>query len=135
MNIIIVGCGRLGSHLAKDLSFRGHNVTVLDEKEDNLKCLGTTFNGIKLVGTGIDEELLRNAGAENADVFFAITNSDNTNIMSCLIARKIFKIPRILARIYEPKKEVAYKEVEIEAICPTNIAADIFQKMINGDDK
>jgi len=98
MNAIVVGCGRVGSQLATMLSVEGHNVTVIDRDEDAFRRLGSTFNGVTVKGLGFDEEVLDEAGIREADVFAAVTDLDNTNLMAAEVARKIFHVPHVVAR-------------------------------------
>ncbi len=99
MYVVIVGCGRVGSELAKLLSQEGHNVVVIDKEQRSFARLGHAFNGITLTGNGFDVELLKEAGIEKTDAFCAVTNGDNTNIMAAQVAKKIFKVPKVIARI------------------------------------
>ena len=108
MYIIIVGCGRVGSELAKLLSREGHDVVVIDKNPDAFARLGNSFNGISLIGNGFDLRLLRQAGIEKADIFCALTNGDNTNLIAAQVAKKIFKIPKVIARVYDPQRASIY---------------------------
>ncbi|MFA5338299.1 MAG: NAD-binding protein [Candidatus Omnitrophota bacterium] len=98
MYVIIVGCGRVGSELAKLLSNEGHDVVVIDKSPSSFDRLGGTFNGITLVGNGFDQDLLKSAGIEKADAFCTVTNGDNTNLISAQVAKKIFNVPKVIAR-------------------------------------
>src|SRR5512137_670918 len=104
MFTIIVGCGRVGSELAKLLSSEGHDVVIIDKNESSFSRLGATFNGMVLVGNGFDLELLKRAGIEKADAFCAVTNGDNTNLVSAQVAKKIFSVPKVFARVYDPQR-------------------------------
>ena len=101
MRYLIVGCGRVGSTLAK-LLVAEHDVVVVDENPGAFKRLGARFGGGVEVGTGIDYDVLKRAGAEKADGFVAVTDGDNRNVMAALIAQRMFRIPKIVARIYDP---------------------------------
>lgn len=125
MNYLIVGCGRVGSRLAKLLTAKGHQVTVVDESPAAFKRLGAQFAGRVEVGTGIDYDVLRRAGAESADGFVAVTDGDNRNVMAALIAQRMFAIKKIVARIYDPPRGELYRELGIETVCPTTIGAQI----------
>jgi trk system potassium uptake protein len=125
MNYLIVGCGRVGSRLAKLLTAKGHQVTVVDENPAAFKRLGAQFAGRVEVGTGIDYDVLRRAGAESADGFVAVTDGDNRNVMAALIAQRMFAIKKIVARIYDPPRGELYRELGIETVCPTTIGAQI----------
>src|SRR5579872_2520522 len=131
MKYIIVGCGRVGSTLAKFLVAEGHNVTVVDDNPAAFKRLGNRFTGQVELGTGIDAEVLRRAGAENADGFISVTNGDNRNVMAALIAQRMFKIKKIVARIYDPPRGELYRELGIETVCPTTVGAQIIRDKLS----
>ncbi|NYT00347.1 MAG: TrkA family potassium uptake protein [Methanocellales archaeon] len=124
MYAIIVGCGKIGSRLAQLLSSNENNVVVLDKDLTKFECLDQSFDGLTIEGDGTDQDVLKKAGIDKADVFIATTEDDNTNLMSCQIAKQVFKVPRVVARVNDPKRESLFKELEIDAIvCPTTIAA------------
>ena len=125
MKVVIVGCGRVGSMLACDLDAAGHEVTVVDEKVSAFNRLGGGFKGNMVVGTGIDESVLRRAGIEGADCFCAVTNGDNRNIMAAQVAKVVFKVPRVITRIYDPIREQTYREFGLETICSTTIVGSM----------
>ena len=127
MKYLIVGCGRVGSTLAKLLSAESHDVTVVDENPAAFKRLGNKFTGRVEVGTGIDYDILKRAGAESADGFVAVTDGDNRNVMAALIAQRMFAIKKIVARIYDPPRGQLYRELGIETVCPTTIGAKIIR--------
>jgi len=124
MNVIVVGCGRVGSQLATLLSVEGHNVTVIDKDGDSFRRLGTTFNGVTIRGLGFDEEVLTEAGIESCDVFAAVTNLDNTNLMATEVARKIFGVPHVVARLYNPQRERTYQQLDLDYVCGTTLVAE-----------
>lgn len=130
MRYVIVGCGRVGSALAKLLESDGHEVIVVDENAQAFKRLGTAFKGHVVVGTGIDYDVLKRAGAATADGFVAVTNGDNRNIMAALIAQRMFKIPRIVARIYDPPRGLMYRELGVQTVCPTTVGAKIIRDVL-----
>ncbi len=119
MKVIVLGCGRLGASLARRLVSQGHEVTVIDQDATALTHLGDDFPGRMVVGTGIDEDVLRRAGIEEADAFVAATNWDNTNVMAVQVAREIFGVPRAVCRLYDPLREEFYRSLGLETICPT----------------
>jgi trk system potassium uptake protein TrkA len=127
MKYIIVGCGRVGSTLAKLLVAEKHDVTVVDENPAAFKRLGNRFAGQVEVGTGIDYDVLKRAGAETADGFIAVTDGDNRNVMAALIAQRMFKIKKIVARIYDPPRGQMYRELGIETVCPTTVGAQMIR--------
>jgi len=131
MYAIIVGCGRVGSELAKLLSKEGHNVLVIDKNPESFNHLGKKFNGLTLVGNGFDIELLKEAGISKANAFCSVTNSDNVNIVSSQVAKQIFKIPKVIARIYDPHRAEIYKSLGLSIISGTVLfAAMIRDKLI-----
>src|SRR4030065_2075747 len=105
MKILIMGCGRVGAKLAELLDADGHTVTILDQEAYSFRKLPPTFRGTALIGNGTDEEALKRAGIEEADVFVALTQGDNRNVMAAQIAKHIFKVPRGVCRGYDPPRE------------------------------
>jgi trk system potassium uptake protein len=125
MKAIIVGCGRVGARLALQLDAAGHKVTVVDERVAAFDRLGRGFSGQMVVGTGIDESVLRRAGIESADCFVSVTNGDNRNLMAAQIAQRIFNVKRVITRVYDPIRESVYREQGLETFCPTTMGADL----------
>lgn len=124
--IIIVGCGRLGSLLANQLSAQGHQVVIIDHREAMFDKLSHEFSGFRVVGDAIEMSVLRQARPEMADYLLAITTQDNTNLMVAQIAKRIFGIPKVIARVYDPEREQLYREFGIDTISPTKLAAQTF---------
>lgn len=134
MRVIILGCGRLGAHLARRLDREGHTVTVIDRSADSFARLGSNFHGNMVFGTGIDEDILKRAGIESADAFIAVTNGDNTNAMASEIAKLVFKVPKVVARLYDPVREDTYHALGLmETVCPTLMGADKIHEIIMAD--
>ncbi len=127
MRYLIVGCGRVGSALAKLLDADGHEVIVVDENPTAFKRLGSAFRGHVVVGTGIDYDVLKRAGAATADGFVAVTDGDNRNIMAALIAQRMFKITRVVCRIYDPPRGQMYRELGIQTVVPTTVGAKLIR--------
>jgi len=125
MYIVIVGCGRLGAQLATKLSEEGHDVAVVDHDPDNFSRLTDEFNGATITGVEFDMEVLKSAGIEHADGFAAVTNGDNMNIMAAQVAKTIFKVPMVVARVFDPIKGETYRALGLETVCPTTSAANI----------
>src|SRR5579872_6425101 len=119
MRIIIVGCGRVGSRTAEMLSSDGHEVTVVDWQEGAFTRLGETFTGRTVRGNAIEHDTLRQAGADSADVFVAATGGDNRNIMTSQMAKKMFEVPKVIARIKDPERASVYWELGLEVECRT----------------
>jgi trk system potassium uptake protein len=123
MRAIILGCGRVGATLAQMLDEEGHDVTIVDISIDAFRRLSPDFKGTAVVGTGIDEDVLRRAGIEHADAFVAVTNGDNTNIMASQVAKLVFGVPRVVVRIYDPVREETYRKLGLDTMCPTILGA------------
>jgi trk system potassium uptake protein TrkA len=130
MNVVVVGCGRVGSQLATMLSVEGHNVVVIDRDDSSFRRLGTAFNGVTLRGLGFDEEVLEQAGIREADAFAAVTNLDNTNLMAAEVARKIFHVPHAVARLYNPVRERTYQQLDLDYVCGTTLVAESLMEKI-----
>jgi trk system potassium uptake protein TrkA len=130
MYVIIVGCGRVGSELAKLLSSEGHNVVVIDRNPASFERLGRTFNGITLVGNGFDLESLKTAGITQADAFCAVTNGDNTNLVAAQVAKKIFNIPKVIVRVYDPSRANIYKALGLDVISGTILFASMIRDKV-----
>jgi trk system potassium uptake protein TrkA len=130
MYVIIVGCGRVGSELAKLLSNEGHDVVVIDKSQSSFERLGGTFNGLTKVGNGFNLELLKQVGIEKADAFCAVTNGDNTNLISAQVAKKIFNVPKVFARVYDPQRAYIYAALGLDIISGTILVAAMLRDKI-----
>jgi trk system potassium uptake protein len=119
MRILIIGCGRVGVGLAKTLVNRGHSVTVVDKDPLAFEELGDRFKGQTIIGIGFDREVLLKAGIERADGVAAVTASDEANVVASRIARDIFHVPRVVARLYDDRQAEIYKRLGIQTIAPT----------------
>lgn len=133
MKVVILGCGRTGSTIASDLCREGHSVTIIDQNPDQFRRLAPDFCGRTLVGNGLDEDVLTKAEAEKADAFVAVTNGDNRNIMSVQIAKVRFKIPKVVARIYDPNRAFEYAQMGIETVCTTVVGAGMVRDVVLGN--
>lgn len=120
-----MGCGRVGSMLARRLASEGHAVCVIDEKPSAFERLGDDFDGEMVVGNGMEGATLRRAGLERADAFAAVMPGDNRNLMAAQLAREIFNVPRVITRIYDPIRADTYREMGLETICSTVIGANL----------
>jgi len=130
VRVVIMGCGRVGGRLAGLLESDGHEVTILDNDSYSFRRLPPGFKGTALLGNGIDVDVLRKAGIEDADAFVAVTQGDNRNVMSCQIAKHIFSVPRVLCRIYDPLRRDLFEDIGLEAISPTTIFAQILREKL-----
>ena len=118
MHVVIVGCGRVGSSLARNLVGEGHTVAIIDRKPAAFERLGTDFTGQVLTGIGFDRDLLVEAGIERAVAVAAVTNGDNSNILVARVARETFGIERVVARIYDPQRAAVYQRLGIATVAP-----------------
>jgi trk system potassium uptake protein TrkA len=128
--IVVVGCGRLGSHLANRLSSQGHSVVVIDRYEATFDSLTPEFSGFRVEGDATQMSILKQAKVKEADVLIASTHYDNVNLMVAQVARSIFGVPKVLARVFDPRREQVYARLEIETISPTTVAAGKFLEAI-----
>ena len=132
MYIIVVGCGRLGSHLANTLSRQGHSLVVIDRDKEAFSALSIDFSGFQLEGDAIELAVLRQAKTDRADLVIASTSEDNVNLMVAQVAKTVFKVPRVLARVFDPKRERIYGELGIETVSPVALAADHILGLLAG---
>ncbi|MEW5722686.1 MAG: TrkA family potassium uptake protein [Thermodesulfobacteriota bacterium] len=128
--IVIVGCGRVGSHLADRLSREGHSVVVVDQNRAAFEDLSADFSGFRVEGDAVRMSVLRETKLKKADVFIATTHEDNVNLMVAQVALKIFQVPHVLARVYDPRREQVYAQLGIETICPTRVAAEMLFRAV-----
>lgn len=130
MKVIILGVGRVGIYLAQALDHAGHQVTVIDRNRDSFARLSADYGGQMVLGTGIDEDVLKKAGIEKADAFIAVTNGDNTNAMAAQIAKHVFQVPHVVARLYDPVREETYRLLGLETVCSTVMGAEKIREMV-----
>lgn len=129
MYVIIVGCGNIGASLAKIMQ-EEHNVVIVDKKSENFSKLGRGFNGISIEGNGLDLEILKEAGIEKADAVVAITGYDNTNIALAQISKRIFNVPKVVARVSDPEKAEFYRMLGVDLISSTSLIAALIRDKI-----
>lgn len=130
MNVIIMGCGRVGAQLASILDGDGHKVTILDINGHSFRRLSSTFSGTALLGDGTDQETLKKADIQDADAFVAVTEGDNRNVMAAQIAKYLFKTPKVICRIYDPLRKDVYESIGIETISPTTVFAQLLKERL-----
>lgn len=128
--IVIVGCGRLGAHLANHLSRDGHSVVAIDTDERAFGNLSPEYSGFKVEGDATELAVLQQAKADKADLVIATTRDDNVNLMVAQVAKAQFGVSRVLARVFEPRREAIYRRLGVETICPTSVAAELFLKSV-----
>jgi trk system potassium uptake protein len=124
MRVIIIGCGRVGARTAAELDSRGDHVTVIDVDQRAFSRLPSTFGGVTVRGSGTDEDILRGAGADLADLLMALTEGDNRNTLGAQLGKHIFGIPRVIAKINDPLRAEAYRTLGLETLCRTVAIAD-----------
>ena len=132
MKAIIVGCGRVGATLARMLAESGADVTIIDLTSDAFRRLGSKYRGARMIGTGTDISVLERAGIKSADVFVAVTDGDNRNLMATQIAKTVFDVPLVMTRVYDPARAAAYREMGIHTLCTTSIAANLMFDLAGG---
>jgi trk system potassium uptake protein len=130
MRVLVMGCGRLGAHLAGLLDADGHQITILDTDSYSFRRLPPDFHGTALVGNGVDEEALRKAGIQEMDMFVALSDGDNRNIMAAQIAKHIFDVPRVICRLYDPLRQEVFDTLGLETFSPTTIFAQMLRTRI-----
>jgi len=128
--IVIVGCGRLGSFLANKLSRDGHSVVILDIDKSKFENLSAEFSGFTIEGDAIESAVLKQAKIDKADAMISVTREDNANLMISQIAKKIYKVPKVMARIFDLKREEVFRQLGIETISSISIAGDVFLRSI-----
>ncbi|MDQ2652030.1 MAG: TrkA family potassium uptake protein [Chloroflexota bacterium] len=135
MKAVIMGCGRVGARVASLLDHTGNDVNVIDVDSRAFQRLPAAFGGDTIIGTGIDEDVLRRAGIEDADAFIAVSNGDNRNIMAAQVARLVFNVPEVVCRIYDPVREDTYRRLGLTTVCPTTtISAMILDSVMRASD-
>ncbi|HEY5585441.1 MAG TPA: TrkA family potassium uptake protein [Ruminiclostridium sp.] len=127
MQVVIIGCGKVGSKFAQVLSEEGNDVVIVSNDAKSFKNLPPDFGGVTLTGVPIDQDVLKMAGIETADVLVAVTEDDNVNVVVCQVAKEIFKVPKVIARIYNPAREHVFHEFGLETICPTDITVNVMR--------
>jgi trk system potassium uptake protein TrkA len=124
VHVVIMGCGRVGSTLARSLEDRNHTVSIIDSDPDAFRRLGPAFNGDKVLGYGFDQEVLEKAGIRRAEAFAAVSSGDNSNIIAARVARETFGIQQVVARIYDPGRAEVYQRLGITTVATVKWTAD-----------
>jgi trk system potassium uptake protein TrkA len=124
VNVVILGCGRVGSTLANSLEDMGHQVSVIDQDPDAFRRLGPTFEGRTVTGVGFDPDVLRRAGIEQAEAFAAVSSGDNSNIIATRVAREKFGIDNVAARIYDQGRAEVFERLGIPTVATVRWTAD-----------
>jgi len=134
MKVIIMGCGRVGEQLARLMVNEGHRVSVIDYEDSALARLGPDFKGERIVGVGFDRDVLLRAGIEQADAFAAASSSDNANIVAARIAHNIFHVPRVVARLFDPRRAEIYRRLGMLTISSTTWGAERLRELLTSAD-
>lgn len=133
MHYVIMGCGRVGSALTVKLAKAGHSVAIIDKRAEAFQRLPPGFHARTIVGMGFDREILEEAGIKEASAFVAVSNGDNSNIVSARIAREHYRVPKVIARIYDPRRADIYETLDIPTISTVRWAASQIEFLLFHD--
>lgn len=134
MKVVIFGCGRTGSTLALQLSSLGHDVTVIEKDPSALRRLGAEHGCKIVIGSGLDDDTLQQAGIQTADIFFTLTRGDNTNLMAAQIVRIRYKIERICVKVADPYRAEEYRKLGFECVNPSALTAGLMRAWMTGEE-
>ena len=133
MHVVIMGCGRVGSAIALELENAGITVSIIDQSREAFRRLGSTFNGQTVTGIGFDRDILIEAGIERADAFAALSNGDNSNILAARVAREVFGVKNVVARIYDPARAGIYQRLGIPTVATVTWATEqVLRRLLPG---
>jgi len=132
VRVVIMGCGRVGSTVARRLDAEGHTVMVLDTDAQAFRRLPDDFGGDRLVGSGVDDRVLESAGVRGADAFLALTQGDNRNLLASQMAKHLFGVGTVVARIYDPLRAELFARLGLRTFSPTTISADLAIDVLMG---
>ena len=130
MRVLIMGCGRVGSRLAVQMDAEGHDVTVVDIDPKSCGRLPPSYKGFTVTGDATDTAVLTSAGIESANVFVAVTQGDNRNIMAAQVAKRIYGVPKVVCRIYDPLRQEIFKELGLQTFSPTTVLTSMIHDVI-----
>ncbi|HKX24862.1 MAG TPA: TrkA family potassium uptake protein [Actinomycetota bacterium] len=130
MHFVIMGCGRVGAELTIEMAKAGHSVAIIDKRKEAFDRLPPGFDAQKIVGVGFDREVLEEAGIKDADAFIAVSNGDNSNIVSARVAREQYSVPKVIARIYDPRRADIYERLDIPTVSTVRWAAKQVQYLL-----
>jgi trk system potassium uptake protein len=130
VHYVIMGCGRVGAELTIQLAKAGHSVSIIDKRSEAFQRLPPGFEARKIVGVGFDRAILEEAGIEKADAFIAVSNGDNSNIVSARVAREHYKVAKVIARIYDPRRAEIYERLDIPTVATVRWAAKQIQYLL-----
>lgn len=132
---IIIGCGKLGANIANGLSNDVGNVLIIDDNQDSFRRLASNFGGLTIVGDGTDLDILKEAKIDDATTLIAVTNDDNINLMIAQMAKEIFNVENVIARLYDIERGNIYKELGINIVCPAMLSANEIKNLLSGGNK
>ncbi len=131
MRVVILGCGRVGSTIATEFDRAGHAVSIIDTRNEAFqRFLPADFGGDAVLGNGIDEDVLQRAGLDQAEVFLALTDDDNVNIMAAQVAKLVFQVPKVICRIYDRERNETFRSLGLETVAPVEIAASRIRGLV-----
>ncbi len=130
MKVIIGGCGRVGAQLALKLTHEGHEVVVIDKSPLAFRRLGQNFGGTTIRGMVFDKDVLETAGVDRSDAYVAVTSGDNSNVVSSVIAREIYRVPKVVARIFDPRRAEIYRRLGIQTVSSVTWAANEISALV-----
>jgi trk system potassium uptake protein len=130
VHFVIMGCGRVGAELTIEMAKAGHSVAIIDKRKEAFDRLPPGFDAQKIVGVGFDREVLEEAGIKDADAFIAVSNGDNSNIVSARVAREQYSVPKVIARIYDPRRADIYERLDIPTVSTVRWAAKQVQYLL-----
>ena len=133
MKIVILGCSRVGAMLATELAKNGNEVAVIDSKESSFVRLPKDAEVRRILGMGVEHDILKKAGIEEADVFLALTNSDNTNLTAAQLVEYTFKVPKVASRVYDVQRAKAFEGLRLNIICPTVDTVGKFKEFLKSE--
>ncbi len=133
MNVIIIGCGKTGRRLAKQLDERGYDISIIDEDETKAKQLNDDFSGMYVCGDATDIDVLHNAGCENADIAIVVTPNDNVNVMVAQMIKAEFDLQDVYVRVLDPSREAVFRKFGLRTICPTRFETDVLFNIITDE--
>jgi trk system potassium uptake protein TrkA len=133
MNIIVVGCGKVGQSLIEGLNDHGHDISVISNNGEDFGNLPPDFNGFTTFGVPFDQDVLKRAGIESCDALAAIGSDDNTNLMCAQIARDVYNVPRVYARVNDRDKNEVFRSFGVDTVCPTNLTVAALIPMLTSD--
>jgi trk system potassium uptake protein TrkA len=132
MNVVIMGCGRVGARLAGALDRQGDRVSIIDLDSRAFRRLPTEYDGARVLGNAVNSRVLERAGIREADAFIAVTQGDNRNYMASQIAKEIYRVPKVLCRIYDPIRQEMFDEPGLQTFSPTSLGAQVMLEMLEG---